>query len=318
MDAATSVAVLSDDSIVVGGIQGGEMTASHGEADAVLLKVAVGSTQSGFVVQYDADGALLWTQQLLSSGYGLVYAVVADPAGDEIVAGGATQYDAILGYGESSETTIAADQYGTGFVARYDAGGAFLGAVEAVHATIYDLGIASDGSVVAAGDFLWESTFAPGAPDEVVLTSPGRDAFAARFDSTGGVEWAVQTVSAAPNTPAMWRALAPDDEGGLVVIGSLTGTVDLGKSASGDTSFDSRGSWDMMAAHYDATGALVCAIQFGGRDASDGTGVVRLADGTFQLGGLFYDRAVAADGTPEEILFTADGSADGVLLDYAF
>jgi hypothetical protein len=314
MDGAMSVAVLSDDSIVVSGRQGDDMIASDGEPDAVLLEVLDGGTQSGFVVRYDASGALLWTQQLLSSGYGGFWAVATDSATDEIVAVGATEYDAVLGYGEAGETTIAADEWGTGLLARYDASGTFLGAVAAVHAEFYDVGIASDGSILAAGDFLWESTFGAGEPDEVVLTSPGRDAFAARLDSTGALDWVVQTVSGAPNTPAMWRALAPDDAGGLVAIGDFQGSVDLGKSAH----LEPRGSSDMMAAHYDAMGALVCAVQFGGRDASGGTGVLRLADGTFQLGALFLERAVAAADTPEEVRFTAEGFGDSVLLDYAF
>jgi hypothetical protein len=318
MDAAVSVAVLSDDSIVVGGVQGDDVFASDGESDAVLLKVPPGSTQSGFVVEYDADGALLWTQQLLSAGYGSVNAVAADPATDDIVAVGVYDYEAILGYGEASELTIETDSVGSGIVARYDASGTFLGVAEALHARVYDVGIASDGSIVAAGDFLYDATFGAGEPHETVLTSPGRDAFAARFDSTGALEWVAQTLSGASNTPAMWRALAPDDAGGLVAIGSFQGSVDLGKSSTGDVTLDPRGTSDMMAAHYDATGALVCATQFGGRDAADGTGVLRLADGTFQLGAVFADRATAAAGTPEEALFTADGLGDSVLLDYAF
>jgi hypothetical protein len=74
----------------------------------------------------------------------------------------------------------------------------------------------------------------------------------------------------------------------------------------------------MMAARYDATGALVCGVQFTGRDAEAGTGVVRLTDGTYELAALFLDGAIAGEDTPEEVRFTPDGFGDSVLLDYAF
>jgi hypothetical protein len=74
----------------------------------------------------------------------------------------------------------------------------------------------------------------------------------------------------------------------------------------------------MLAVRYDGMGVPVCGVQFGGRDADDGLGITRLADGTYEAGAWFQERAVAAEGTPEELFVFADGLSDALFLRYAF
>ena len=321
---AVSVAVLSDDSIILAGRQNAEMLVSAGEPDEALLKVRSSPSWTGFVVAYDLYGGLLWTQQAETYGYTTVTAIAVEQATDEIlVSGTAEAGEAIFGGGETTEVTIVADEPGSGFVARYGADGAFLGLVEAVHAPVADVEVASDGGLIAVGHFWTDAVFGAGEPHETTLTTlAATDAFVARFDPTGALEWVTPTVSELGTSWSAWQALALDTDGGFVVAGySSASTVSLGETASGaDLEFTApRGFPDALAAHYDGTGAAVCGVQFGGRDADQAYVLWPLAEGgPYQVGAFFQENAVAAAGLPEEVHFTADGLADWVLLTYAF
>ncbi len=321
---ARSVAVLSDDSIVVAGRQNAEMLVSAGEPDEALLKVRSSPGWTGFVVAYDADGGLLWTQQAESYGYTDVTSVTVERATDEIlVSGNTTAGETIFGGGETTEVTIVADEPGSGFIARYGPDGEFLGLVETVHAPVADVEVASDGSLLAVGHFWTDATFGAGEPHETTLTTlASTDAFVARFDPTGALEWVTPSVSPLGSSWSVWRALALDPDGSFVVAGdSSASSVSLGTTASGtEIAFTvPRGFPDALVAHYDATGAPVCGVQFGGRDSDAAYVLWPLAEGgPYQVGAFFQENAVAAAGLPEEVHFTAGGLADSVLLTYAF
>jgi hypothetical protein len=290
---------------------------SDDASDATFLGFPAGASEAGIVVAYDPGGALLWVQQQLSTGYGRVHAIAIDQAADEIVVGGMFTEETTFGSGQPDELTLVSDTY-TGFVARYDTSGTFLGIAQLDHASVNDLKIAPDGQALAGGDFYEEAVLGAGEKHETHLaTTAYGDGFVARFDATGALDWAGQTVSPERRS-AVVRALASDGAGGMVAVGDFIEAVTLTSASATEVSFESAGTYDVFAVRYDATGALVCAIQIGGAKPDAGVGVTLLSGNTYEVVDQFADATTLDAGEPTETTITSAGKTDVLYANYAF
>lgn len=238
-----------------------------------------------------------WDRLVRGSGISLdAMAISAD--GTRIAVTGTFRGDVDLGSSvERTEQPIAS------YVMLLDAEGSALWQ-RVVPAVVEAIAIDRDGGVAVAGRF-WETVDLGGGPQSARGESDG---FVGRYDARGAFEWSV--VVGGPSADAA-RAIAIDDEGGVVVAGAFSDTADFGlglrTSAGGRDAFvlglDARGHprWDDVigTALEDGTTALTAAgagVAWAGTARGDvdlGSGPV----GTrFEIGAFVrrYDRAGAA------------------------
>jgi hypothetical protein len=149
------------------------------------------------------------------------------------------------------QTPIAADAVGNTFVV-----GAFTGTL--------DLG---GGPLVSAG---------------------GTDIFIARLDASGHHVWSRRFGDAADQSAL---GVAVDAQGGVLVTGSFTGTVDFGGGP-----LVSVGGTDVLVARFDAAGNHIMSRRFGGAEDDRGVVIVATPGGGYVVGGAENGSASGADG----------------------
>jgi hypothetical protein len=312
---ATAVTVLSDDTVVIAGVQEGDAVVAWGQPDEKLLEVPTGV--AGFVVAFDDTGTLGWARQQPTTLSALVTGLASDPVTNEIVAVGWITEPTVFGPDQPGEIVMYPDSV-SGFLARYDRYGILRGAKEIVGGDVESVALAQDGSALVAGVLVGEAIVGPGEEGELHLRTDGNfEAFFARFDAADTPVWAVQSASGPGSDTFAW-ALAHDGTGGLVATGEFDGVATFGDSVTTASTMVATPQSDLFAVHYDADGALVCALQFEGSGYNAGVGIAALGDGTFEIVDQFAATTTVAARSPEETQVTAAGPFDLLYARIAF
>ncbi|WP_179137145.1 cadherin-like domain-containing protein [Candidatus Entotheonella palauensis] len=113
-------------------------------------------------------------------------------------------------------------------------------------------------------------------------------------------------------------ALAPFDNGSVVVTGFFDGTMVLGQGSANETHLMSAGKRDMFIAKYLADGTLAWARQAGGAEDDEATGVMVMVwpnDNTM-ITGHFQLNATFGAGEPNETILTSAGQRDMFIAQY--
>ena len=272
-----------------------------------------GPGRDAFVAKYAKTGALLWAKDLPGADASSVAqgsAAAADPAGDVVVTGtftGTVNFDP-----NGGTTRLSAPGRDDAFVAKYDAGGNLLWAVDMPGtAGSADGGdsVAVDpaGNVAVAGSYSGSETFG-----SKTLTAGGQsEAFVAKLGPAGNVLWAASTAGSG-SSQATSAGVAFDGSGNVNSTGSFSGTVDF-DPGSNVKDLTSAGSRDAFVQKLDASGNLVWASGFGGPDVDQGDGIAADASGNVYVAGSFSD-AVDFDPGPAVHDLNAAGLEDGFLL----
>jgi hypothetical protein len=238
-----------------------------------------------FVDKYDAAGNLQWTRQFGTNAHDANYGISGDASGVYIV--GMTQGDV------SSPLSGLWNINGDAFLAKYDAAGNFqwakqmgLPGVGTAHGVTEGRGISTDGlgnvyiSGVTAG-----SLSGPSA---------GRDdAFLAKYDATGGLQWTRQFGTRF-------------DEGSGGISANSLGNVYV----AGYTSPGGGVEGDALLAKYDAAGSLQWSKQIESPTKREGAGSASV-DG---LGNVYISKLVSdtigAGDDVDAVLAMYDGSGN--------
>lgn len=248
-DVVNAVAVdTNGNAYVVGNFEG---TASFGSA--VLNNTSASSFADVFVAKFDAGGTNVWARGLgVAASSDLGNAVALDGAGNVLVAGQSTF---------PSFSGVALTNHGRIFVAKYDnagnplwarkAGGGSAGQFDTATAVAAD----AAGNVYLAGVFASATaTFDGGL---ALANEGGFDAFLARFDSTGGLQW-VRQLGGAQDARA--NGVAVDAAGNAYVAGEFTGALQLPGTNLSTTVSDQ----NLFVARFSPAGAVDWARQAGG------------------------------------------------------
>lgn len=150
--------------------------------------------------------------------------------------------------------------------------------------TGYDVATDAAGNVYVAGQFSGYTNFNPSG-DAFGMTSVGIfDAFAAKYNPSGNLIWAVQ-LGGAPDEGAIARGIALDDEGNVLIVGDFTGTADFdpGAGTANLTSFSN----DIFICKLNNSGGYVWAHQIGGGSSAFGMDVAADSDGNVYTAGYF-------------------------------
>ena len=216
-ESATGLAVDGSGAALLCGHFGGQVTfggttlTSSGRSDV-------------FVARYDGSGTLDWARRAGGTEATTAGDIAVDGSGNAFVTG---RFDGQVTFGG---TTFSSGNRIDMFVAKYDAAGAVLwakraGASSVVGVTSGD-GVATTGSgrAVVTGRFDRQADFGG-----TTLTSSGQaDLFAAEYDGSGTVRWALQAGASSPSDATFGTAVAADGSGHSFVTGHFRGQPSFG------------------------------------------------------------------------------------------
>ncbi|KAF0175877.1 MAG: peptidase domain protein [Limisphaerales bacterium] len=248
-DVVNAVAVdTNGNAYVVGNFEG---TASFGSA--VLNNTSASSFSDVFIAKFDAGGTNVWARGLgIAASSDLGNAVALDGAGNVLVAGQSTF---------PSFSGVALTNHGRIFVAKYDNAGNPLWARKAGGGSAGQFDSATAVAADAAGNVYLAGVFATATANFdgglALGNEGGFDAFLARFDSTGGLQW-VRQLGGAQDARA--NGVAVDAAGNAYVAGEFTGALQLPGTNLSTTVSDQ----NLFVARFSPAGGVDWARQAGG------------------------------------------------------
>ena len=252
-----------------------------------------------FVAKYDTSGTAQWARSIGGTSSDTGRSIATDSAGNVYVTG--------IYYGSvtiGSTTLNSLYSYDT-FVVKYDTSGTVQWA-KSIGGTNsdYGYGIAADsaGNVYVTGIYSGTATFAPGT----TLTSAGySDAFVAKYNTSGTVQWA-KSIGGTINDSG--QAIATDNNGNVYVTGYYGGTATFAPG----TTLTSEGSNDAFVAKYDTSGTVQWATSIGGTGSDIGYGIATDSAGNVYVTGKYAGTATFAPGTT----LTSVGYSDAFVTKY--
>jgi hypothetical protein len=246
--------------------------------------------QDIFLVKYDSEGNHLWSQRFGGTSADRGRAVAVDSSGSVIVSG---RFIGTVDFGGGNLTSAGGQDV---FLAKYDENGVHQWS-RRFGAGGTDVGIAVDvdaaGNIYLTGSFNGTVDFGGGG-----LASTGQDdVFLAKFDSGGIHQW---SQGFGGTLGDFGNGVAVDPTGGVFLIGTYIGTIDLGGGV-----LTGAGNTEIFLAKYQANGTHVWSRRFGGTSGDQGLGVDTDSAGNVVVTGGFYGSVDfgggALSGTQEDI-----------------
>jgi len=219
---------------------------------------------------------------------------------------------ATFGKGETNETVLESFNEGEGcdvFVARYNVDGTLTWAKMAggIHVIHWNEGTSiatgPDGSVYVTGAFEGTAIFGEGGAGETSIVSQGdTDAFIAKYNPDGTLQWARREGGADHDTGKAVKVL---QDGTVLVAGDNWDTAVIGAGEAAETTVP-RG---FFIAKYSADGKLLWAKGNGDASNTETYGLAVLPDGSFFITGYFIS-ITFGKGEPTETHFETGGEYD--------
>ncbi len=273
--------------------------------------IAVASITSGlsyaediFAAKYTPEGQLIWAKAVYGpQGFDFVRDVRFNPSRDSFVMVG--NFERTVDFDMGSATVNLTSVGGRdAFVARYDADGNIVwtfriggSGTDSVESVRWDNG----GNLLVGGYFSGTADFDPG-PSSVTLTSDGgADAFLAKYDLSGHLQWVRQFGGA---SESQIRGLGVDSTDAVIATGFFDGSIDLDPTTNTKT-VTSNGNHDAMVAKVAANGDLIWANSTGGTGDDRGLSVSVDSNDAIYYTGIF-DAAVDFD--PQVPVFLVNAS----------
>jgi hypothetical protein len=245
-DISNAVAVDSSGNAYISGSTYGVLGAANlGESDAFLTK-------------FSSSGTLQWTQQVGSTGYDDSYAVAVDGSGNLYISGAT--------YGDFEGTNAGETD---AFVTKFNSSGVVQW-TQQIGSSSYDesYSVAVDGS---GNVYISGSTYGT-----LSGTSAGfYDAFLAKFNSSGVVQWTEQLGTAGTD---MSYAMAVDSSGNACISGYT----------NGDFSGANAGGNDAILVKFDTSGTELWRQQIGTDESDKSYGVAVDSSGNAYISGETY------------------------------
>jgi hypothetical protein len=301
-----NIAIDSSGNCYVTGFFQGEAT--FGEEPNEIKLTSSGSFDI-FFAKYNSSGGLEWVKKAGGSGSDQGYAVVIDGLNNSYVTGifsGTVNFDE---YPNVTELTSAGGW--DIFVAKYDSSGRLEWAKKA-GSQGNDQGINIDvdasGTSYVTGRFRGSAIFGD-EPNQTILSSAGGyDIFVAKYDSSGGLEWAKKAGS--PDDHEQGISIAIDALGASYVTGQFQGEATFGKEEPNETKLTTSGGFDIFVAKYDGDGKLEWAKKAGGTAGDGGYGIDVDFSGASYVTGNFEGSATFGAGETNETTLSSSGFRD--------
>ncbi len=310
-DVATGVSSWPDGSFAVTGYFSDSITFGISETNETRFPAPMGTDI--FLAKYSADGTLVWAVAAFGSeSENISNAVVALPDGSSVIVG-AFSYYIIFGQGTSNEISFTTDYSADIFVARYDANGIPLWAVQegAYYGDDQANGVAySNGNILVTGYFQESGVFdgSSGTTPTVLSSAGGKDIFVAKYDYLGGaLLWAKR---AGGESDDVGYSVTAFSDGSSAVTGSFSSSAVFGPCENYATTLTSTGADDIFVARYNGNGTLYWVKQAGGAGVDIGLGISHLSDGSLAVIGKFSTSAIFGSGESNQTTILSSGSND--------
>ena len=268
----------------------------------------VPSASEVFVIKYDSSGTYLWANGTGGFQDNNAYAITTDAANNIFVAGYFSSPTISFG-----DTTLTNTGTGTDdiFLVKYNNSGIVQWARNANGANddiATALGTDASGNIYLTGTFASTTLLF----NTATLTNTGGnyDAFAAKYNTSGGVVWAKSIATG--TTSNYTYSLALDDTANLIIAGNFgSGSITFGTSTITNSN---TGYYDLFIAKYNSSGTSLWANTTGA-GGSNANGVATDQSGDIYLTGAFSDSAFYF-GSNELLNAVHTGSTDMFLAKY--
>ena len=314
-DSGNSITTVSSDKTVVTGYFFGIATFGQGEVNQTQL--VTGGNWDIFVACYNLDGSLAWAKRAGGTGQweeGLSITSI----GIGTVVTGYFRETATFGPGELHQTQLIPGGAETCFIARYNPDGSLEWAKRAGGTlTVIGHGITAVGtSVVVAGEFYQQATFAPGEYNQTVIDSEGYiDAFIAKYNSSGNLIW-VKNAGGSMDDGGYGVTTLSDNS--TVVTGWFCATGKFGPGEPNQIELTSNGApADIFVARYAEDGSIEWAKRAGGPGWDYGFNLVTLSNDSSVVTGKFLNTAIFGPGEQYETQLDSAGDDDIFIAWYA-
>lgn len=268
-----SVAVLSDNSIIITGYFSDTITLDNGTADQAQLVTA---QPAFYIARYYYDGTLAWAKRVGGTNFsqGNTVAVLSDNSfvirgsfsgrapgqpGWEEANGKVT-----FGEGEANQTQLTSTgghDGGGSFLARYNPDGTLAWARRMAGRFSSELAdaiaVLSDNSIVVTGEIDGTTTFGDGDANETDLVASDKDFFIARYNPDGTLAWVKDDGRTGYGSSSGSCSIAALSDNSIVVAGVFGRSVTFGAGEANETQLNSS-AVDFIA-RYNADGTLAWA-----------------------------------------------------------
>jgi hypothetical protein len=247
-------------------VEGNAYVSSNLKVDTTTISTAV----------TDGVPTVSWATSIGGTGTDSGEGIATDSGGNVYVIG---KYSGSVTIGSTTLTTVSVGSYDA-FVAKYDTSGTVQWAKSiGGMSSEYGYGIATDngGNVYVIGEYQGTATFAPGTT--LTSASGTRDAFVAKYDTSGTVQWAKSIGGTSTDTG---YGISTDSSGNVYVIGTYVGTLTIGS-----TTLDGTGNGDVFVAKYDTSGTDQWARSIGGTGPDYGYGIATDSSGNVFVTGRY-------------------------------
>ena len=285
-DIGQSIATDSAGNVYVTG-QGGNATVTAFNADRTAFATTLPNAGAGdaFIVKYNTDGAVQWVARVASTGSDNGYDITTDSSGNVYITGvgsqsGSANVTAFNANGTAFATTLPNAGAGDAFIVKYNTDGAVQW-VARVASTNLDVGqsIATDslGNVYVGGNYnLTTATAfnASGTGFGTTLTNNGgSDAFVAKYNTDGAVQWFAQ-ISSTGNE--FIYGITADSSGNVYVAGQGGNATVTAFNANGTafgTILPNTGLGDAFIVKYNTNGIVQWVARLASNALDQGLGI---------------------------------------------
>ena len=299
-DYINSIAVTSDGGYIAGGYFGSN-TIQVG--DETLTNNGSGYTD-GLIIKYNSEGEVEWAKSFGGSDSEHIYSVASTSDGGYI-AGGYFGSNTI----QVGDETLLSNGGNDGLIIKYNSEGAVewaknIGGTSSDY--INSVASTSDGGYIAGGYF---------ASDEIqvgneTLTNNSSstsysDGLIIKYNSEGEVEWAK---SFGGSRDDEIQSVAETTDGGIIVVGDFSGTIQVGNETLDSVNFASDG----FIIKYSRKGEVEWAKSFVGVESDYINIAAETFDGGVIAGGYFSGTIQVGNET-----LTSNGGYDGLIIKYS-
>jgi hypothetical protein len=315
------VDMLDDDGLVVSCGHPSDVTFGVGEPNERFMPVPDGVRYKACFARYDyLTGELVWIQTINTDLQTKVSDFATD--GSDLIFTGyfIDEGTAIFGPGQPGAIQVGVETDYSGYIARYQSDGTVVDVqiIEDRFADVVDL--TPDGSVVAAGTYADNVTFARGTPQEVTLASEAwAELFVARYDPNGTFEWVAHSETE-PEKHVFGMDVVGLSDGGAMVITRFNARARFGFTANAVVydAADTDGGYNGAAVAYDTNGMVSCGREFDSPTYSYLQYIVDRPDGTFDLWGFFEEEVTISPGEPDETTLSTPLELEAFRVNMAF
>lgn len=260
-----------------------------------LTNTSAASFADAFVAKFDAGGTNVWARRLGVAAVGdFATAVALDGAGNVFIAGQSTL---------ATFNSVALTNLGRVFVAKYDNAGNAQWARKAGGGSAGQFDQATGLAADAAGNVYLAGVFASATANfdgGVALANRGGfDAFLARFNAAGSLQW-VQQVGGTQDDRA--NGVAVDSAGNAYLVGEFTGTLQL----PGTNLVTATTDQNLFVARFTPAGTVDWARQAGGTLQDSARAVTVDRNDNVFIAGYFSGSAVFGSDTLVSVASTFD------------